>query len=73
MPGMSGDKFIAAAQKLPHGKARYFIITGGVAADWDSDFRRDLGVEAPGLIYKPFSEKDIYAILMGVNKPENPS
>jgi CheY-like chemotaxis protein len=56
MPKMSGPEFIEKARQLPNGKAKYFIITGGIT----SHLTNNLEGLISGIIKKPFDEDEIY-------------
>jgi len=63
MPGMSGDKFIEQARKLPNGNTRYFVITGGVTTEFSPERRAQLHHMIDGFLLKPFTDEMIYEAL----------
>jgi hypothetical protein len=54
-----GDEFIERARKLPNGDGLYFMITGGVAAEYS----QDPNIKADGYILKPFTSDALYKTL----------
>ncbi|MBT7609592.1 MAG: response regulator [Bacteriovoracaceae bacterium] len=65
MPKMSGDKFIQKAKKLPFGKTRYFVVTGGITASYSKEKEELIKEIVDAYIYKPFTHKKIYEALTG--------
>ena len=63
MPVMNGFTFIEEALKLPNGKTKYIVITGGIDNEYSTEERERLEELCHAFIYKPFDMNTIYEAL----------